>query len=109
MSVLLAAGVACIASASAFAPACLGPSTRSVARSGVTDLSMSAGTGKIKTVAAFRAGLECLVSLAACLSSVSLSIYVRVVGSLTVTIQQSDLLALGTMRPNVVRLTRYHN
>ena len=85
-SVLLPAGVACIASASAFAPACLAPSTRSIARSGVTDLSMSAGTGKIKTVAAFRAGLQCLVSLAACLSSVPLSVCVHVVGSLSVTI-----------------------
>lgn len=50
-------GAACIASASAFAPACVGPAARTAVRSGVTDLSMSAGTGKIRKVAAFRAGV----------------------------------------------------
>jgi len=51
-------GTACIASASAFvAPACVGPASRTVARSGVTELSMNAGTGKIKSVASFRAGV----------------------------------------------------
>ena len=50
-------GAACIASASAFAPVCVGPSARTVARNGVTGMSMNAGTGKIKTVAAFRAGV----------------------------------------------------
>jgi hypothetical protein len=50
-------GAACIASASAFAPSCVGPAARTAVRSGVTDLSMNAGTGKIKKVAAFRAGV----------------------------------------------------
>ena len=35
----------------------VGPAPRAVARAGVCDLSMSAGTGKIKTVSAARAGV----------------------------------------------------
>jgi hypothetical protein len=35
----------------------VGPAGRTAVRSGVTDLSMNAGTGKIKKVAAFRAGV----------------------------------------------------
>ncbi len=52
-AVAAAAGAACIASASAFAPAVVGPAPRA----GVCDMSMSAGTGKIKTLSAARAGV----------------------------------------------------